>query len=124
MSVHIPGSLFTSASGNSDVTLAAHEGNFSAANAQLAVIERGMAEAATSDRVLYEGCRARTSESEAVARNAFLNGNTRMLHATSIADTSNYRTLYSPSSGYGPNGPIGATAPFTSPYVQGYLHQR
>ena len=124
MSVHIPGSLFVDASANSDATLANHGSNFAAANAQLAGIERGMAEAATSDRVMYEGCRARTAEAEGVAKNAFLNGNTRMLHATSIADTSNYRTLYSPSSAYGPTGPIGSTAAFTSPYVQGYLHQR
>eukprot|EP01061_Rhynchopus_euleeides_P003218 TRINITY_DN12490_c0_g1_i1.p1 TRINITY_DN12490_c0_g1~~TRINITY_DN12490_c0_g1_i1.p1 ORF type:complete len:125 (+),score=43.99 TRINITY_DN12490_c0_g1_i1:78-452(+) len=124
MSVHIPGSLLTSPTTSYDVTLGNHATNFSAANAQLAGIEQGMAEAATADRIMYEGCVARTAEAAAIAKNAHANANTRMLHATSIADTSNYRTLFSPSSAYGPAGPFGATAPITTPYVQGYLHQR
>eukprot|EP00754_Rhynchopus_humris_P002056 Rhum_TRINITY_DN11156_c0_g1::Rhum_TRINITY_DN11156_c0_g1_i1::g.42741::m.42741 len=124
MSIHINGTVFADPATTYDVNQGRHGANFAAANAQLAGIEEAQAHAAAADATLYAGCVSRTAQATANANTAFATANSQMAAAKSIADTSNYRTLYSPSSAYGPVGPCGATAPFTSPYVAGYLHQR
>ncbi|KAJ9450697.1 hypothetical protein DIPPA_28614 [Diplonema papillatum] len=123
MSIFVPGSLFPHAEAV-DTTLALHTANFDSANAAIASVENGMVAAAAADAAAYEVLKANTFQAGLDARSAQMQGDYNMQLATAIADSNNYHTLFSPSSAYGPIGPAGATAGYTSPYVSGILHQR
>eukprot|EP01064_Diplonema_japonicum_P007407 TRINITY_DN15023_c0_g1_i2.p1 TRINITY_DN15023_c0_g1~~TRINITY_DN15023_c0_g1_i2.p1 ORF type:complete len:125 (+),score=28.84 TRINITY_DN15023_c0_g1_i2:44-418(+) len=124
MSIYVAGGLFGGQVASQDATLAMHGSNFGAASAQLAMIDNMKAETAAADAALYGSYAGNTAQAVENARETHILAHANMTAATTLADQSNYRTLYSPSSACGPVGPLGATAPFVTPYVAGYLHQR
>ena len=123
MAIHVAGSLFAPMTSVTDQTRAKHEGNFSATTEALNAVAVSSAGVSETHAVQYNALAVNTAAKATASNECYTEGNTRMVHAKAVADGSNYRTLYSPSSAYGPAGPNGATAPYVSPYVSGALHQ-
>eukprot|EP01062_Namystynia_karyoxenos_P079799 TRINITY_DN8484_c0_g1_i1.p1 TRINITY_DN8484_c0_g1~~TRINITY_DN8484_c0_g1_i1.p1 ORF type:complete len:219 (+),score=28.10 TRINITY_DN8484_c0_g1_i1:100-756(+) len=97
---------------------------FDAACGRMAEIGHGRALAARYDTHRLGERHAALGDSVRNATAATTAGHHLMNRATGIVDGCTYRTRYSPSSAYGPCGPYGTTADYTSPYVAGILHQR
>eukprot|EP00755_Sulcionema_specki_P017766 Sspe_Gene.65193::Locus_38605_Transcript_2_2_Confidence_0.667_Length_494::g.65193::m.65193 len=106
------------------MTLDRHRANFAASTAEQAAVDHRRAVIASADAADWSLRAADTARCEANAWAVSRAGDHRMAYSTAVANEGNYRTLYSPSSAYGPVGPLGATAPYVSPYVAGVLHTR
>eukprot|EP01060_Flectonema_neradi_P014372 TRINITY_DN21072_c0_g1_i1.p1 TRINITY_DN21072_c0_g1~~TRINITY_DN21072_c0_g1_i1.p1 ORF type:complete len:144 (+),score=25.13 TRINITY_DN21072_c0_g1_i1:59-433(+) len=124
MAIHVNGTLFAPMTTATDQTRASHEGNFAATTEALRSVTASRIAAAETHAAELAGLASNTSARAVASGEQFSAGNVQMAHATAVADSNNYRTLYSPSSAYGPAGPNGATASYVSPYVSGALHQR
>eukprot|EP01059_Diplonema_ambulator_P003806 TRINITY_DN134_c1_g1_i1.p2 TRINITY_DN134_c1_g1~~TRINITY_DN134_c1_g1_i1.p2 ORF type:complete len:140 (+),score=35.01 TRINITY_DN134_c1_g1_i1:48-422(+) len=124
MAIHVTGGLFEGQVANQRQTLERHTVNLQAAGEQLSSIDAVKSATASEDAAMYAAAQAKTAEHTLLAAQEYQLGNHRMAFATDLADTNNYRTIFSPSSAAGPVGPLGATANFVSPYVAGTLHQR